>query len=93
MMIPLKARELRTALLRKGFVEEQGDHRWLRLYVGSRRTDVRTPISHGIPEYGVNLLKKVAQQLHLDQREFMDLVRCPLSRSAYADLMRKQGHV
>jgi len=91
-MTPLKPRELAAALKRKGFEEEGGDHVWLRLYIGTNRTYIRTKVSRGDLQYGDELLGQVAKRLHLSRSELESLIRCPLSQKDYAALMVERGH-
>jgi len=85
--------ELESALNSKGFVALEAGHIWYRLHDGGKRTHIRTKISHGIREYGVELLKNVAWQMHLTHRELDDFVVCPLTREGYIALMRERGHL
>ena len=88
-----KTRELESALASKGFQPLDAAHTWYRLYHGGRRTHIRTKVSHGIPEYGRDLLKKMADQMHLTRRELDQFVECPLTRDGYLDLLERGGHL
>ena len=84
-------KNLRRALLAKGFQEELTHHRVFRLVVGDRKTEIRTYLSHGVREYGDSLLAEVARQMHLRRSELDAFVHCPMSHEAYARLLRERG--
>jgi hypothetical protein len=85
----IKTRDIRSALLSKGFRSDNRDHEYLWLYVGERQTRVRTWLSYGIPEYGDDLLGKVKKQLGISKPQLIALVDCPLTYDEYvAHLMR-----
>lgn len=86
-------RDIRKALLDKGFEEENTHHEMYWLRVDGKRTSIRTRISNGKKEYGDNLLAQMARQVKLTRDEFDDLVDCPLSKEAYAKKLMEAGHV
>lgn len=90
-MKPRKAKEMLSALQRKGFVPASGDHAFLFLHVGGKKTSVRTMVSHGRGEYGDGLLKQVARQLWLSNAELDQLLDCPLTTEKYVDLLVENG--
>ena len=91
LMASLKTKDIVSALLRKGFREDNSHHRFYWLYDGGKKTNVRTFISHGSSEYSDNLLAKMRQQLRLDTKaQLFDLVKCPLSHQDYLDLLVKK---
>jgi len=92
-MSAIKTRDIEAALLRKGFRRDNTHHEYLWLYVGERQTNVRTLLSHGIPEYGDDLLAKIKKQLGLSKPQFLDLVGCPLTYEIYVDHLRKSGRI
>ncbi|MFT0899509.1 hypothetical protein [Candidatus Methanoprimaticola sp. MG2] len=57
------------------------------------KTRIRTKISHGEREIGDPLILKMARQLKLDKREFLELVDCNLSGNAYLQMMMDKGEV
>ena len=92
-MATRRTRDLEAALTTKGFHQDNNHHEMYRLYVGGRKTSVRTYISHGKSEYGDNLLGQIARQVKLRRAELDDLVDCPLDGEAYAALLIQRGHV
>lgn len=93
-MSAYKARIIEAALLAKGFQNIAAPHHemyWL--YVGGKKTGVRTRISRGIKEYGDDLLGAMARQLRVRRAELDDLILCPMSAGDYVELLREHGDV
>lgn len=86
-------KKIQGALERKGFAPNGSDHKVLRLYVNGKKTRIRTHLSHGLHEYGDNLLAIVARQLKLRRKQLDDLIDCPLSGEAYVNLLISSGEV
>lgn len=82
--MPRKPADVERALLNKGFRKKEGDHHFFIYHSkAGRKTAVFTKTSHGEREISDHLLGKMAKQVRLSNREFDDLVDCPLSRDAY----------
>lgn len=92
-MSTYKTREIKAVLTSKGFQEHESHHTILRLCVEGRITKIRTQISHGLSEYGDNLLSLMAKQLKLRRHELDDLIECPMTKEAYIDHLQKNGHI
>ena len=92
-MKPKKGDELIRGLKRKGFREENRDHKYLFLYVNEKKSSIRTKISHGIKEYDDNLLSLMARQVHLSSKQFIDLVACPLTHEKYIEILKEEGTI
>ncbi len=88
-----KTRELRRALTAKGFRQDNTHHEMYWLYLGSRKTSIRTRISHGSKDYGDNLLGQMARQLGLARADFDDLIDCPLSGAGSATMLQECGAI
>lgn len=86
-MATLKAREVKQALLKKGFRLFNNDHEYFILYVDGRKTRVKTKISHGEKEIDDGLIDLMKKQTHLSREEFLDLANCPLSGERYIELL------
>jgi predicted RNA binding protein YcfA (HicA-like mRNA interferase family) len=83
-----KARDVRRALLKKGFREDaKRDHCYYFIYVDERRSGIYTKISHGEMEIGSGLLSVMARQLRIDNPQFERLVDCDLSGEEYVRLV------
>lgn len=86
-----KTDKLDKALTKKGFRKESTHHEMYWLFVGERRSEIRTRISHGKKEYGDPLLGQMAKQMKLRRSQFDDFVECPLSQEDYINLLQQQG--
>lgn len=87
-------RAVEDALRRKGFVEEQKDHRYFYLYdEQGRRTAIFTKTSHSPShkDLGAPLLGQMAKQCGLKLPEFLELVDCTLDEVRYRALLRDRG--
>lgn len=85
-----KTKDIKVALIQKGFSQENRDHSFFFLYVNGLKTSIRTKISYGMKEYGDNLLAIVARQLHLSYKELNDLIDCPLSYENYISILKEK---
>lgn len=92
-MSAIKTKDIKSALLKKGFRSDNRHHEYLWLYVGDRKTGVMTWLSHGRSEYGEDLLAKVKKQLGVSKKQFFDLVGCPLNYETYVALLVKSGRI
>ncbi len=92
-MSAIKTRDIESALLSKGFRRDNRHHEYLWLYVEERRTSVRTWLSHGIREYGDDLLAKVKKELGISKPQLVALVRCPLSYDGYVNHLQTSGRI
>ena len=93
--MPRERKDLEAALERKGFVRDDRHHHYF-IYetMSGMRTPIRTRTSHGSAKYktlGNPLLAKMAKDCHLTNKEFLDLVDCPLEREAYDQLVDESG--
>ncbi len=91
--MPRDARDIIRGLTQKGFVQAQGDHHFFRLYIDGKKQTILTKVSHGEREIGDNLLGKMARQVGLTRRSFLDLVDCPLTLDRYIQLLRDAGQL
>lgn len=91
--MPRKAKDVTNNLLRKGFRQRQGGDKYFHLYVGDKKTQVFTLVSHGEKEIHDGLLGQMAKQTRLSKRLFLDLVDCPMSAEQYVEYLRERGDV
>jgi len=92
-MSTMKTKEVRSALLRKGFVQSNNDHEFFIFYLGTRKTAVRTKMSLGEKEFGDPLISMMSKELRLSKGQFAALVDCALTDKAYAAHLISSGHV
>lgn len=91
-MADIKTRNIQKALLKKGFQEKKSRHFKYILYdFKGRKIPIATIISHGYDAYSDNLLTRMAKQLSLEKSEFLDLIKCTLSREKYYEILREKG--
>ena len=84
-MVPSR-REVEAALDNKGFRKSNASHRYFIYYTTSgKKTTVRTMTSHGSGRQDISseLMSRMARQCKISNRDFADLVTCPLSRDEY----------
>ncbi len=90
----IKTRDIKSALLSKGFKVEESHHEFLWFYHNDKRTHIKTRISHGIEEYGPDLISAMKKQLKLNsKREIEDLLNCPMKEAEYIELLMKNGEL
>ncbi len=92
--MPRKHREVRSGLEKKGFSVEDGRKHIHFVYVDlqGRTTTARTMISHDASGADIDdrLLGKMAQQVGLDRRRFLDLIDCPLTQQKFDEIIAEQ---
>lgn len=90
-----KGRVIRRSLTKKGFAEEMTDHVVFVFSYDGRATSVSTHMSHGADgdDIGASLIGKMARQLFLSKKEFLDLIDCPMSEEDLREMLIREGHV
>jgi hypothetical protein len=89
-----KAREVRQALVRKGFREDgKRDHWYYFLYVDGRKSGIYTKISHNEPEIGTGLLSVMARQLRIGTAQFELFIDCKLTEEQYIRLLVETAQI
>ncbi len=87
-------RKIKSSLLKKGFVQQQGDHEYFYHEVNGKRTGPYTYLSHGSKPktYGDTLLKRMKLQLRLDSmQQVKDLLECPMSVEDYKSILKTKN--
>jgi len=91
--MPIKKKKVESSLERKGFVKKNGNHSFF-FYVTKSgiKTNIRTKTSYGTNhrDIGDNLLSCMARNCELNNKQFNDLIECPLSRDDYEQLLVNQ---
>jgi predicted RNA binding protein YcfA (HicA-like mRNA interferase family) len=82
-MTSLKSQKIIHSLTKKGFKRSESDHTFLVLYVDGRKSSMMTKVSHGGKDIGDPLINKMSMQVHLNKKNFIDLVNCPLRYEVY----------
>lgn len=91
-----KKRDIEAGLLNKGFRKVETDHSVFIYHTQENlKSRVRTKTSHGSNNQDIsdNLLSAMASQCKLTNKQFKDLIECPLDREAYEEILRKQNFV
>ena len=88
-------RSIDSALRKKGFSRDSdGDHvNYYFLCRNSKRSSVKTKMSHGMMGSTIddNIFSRMAHQLHLTKKQFLDLIDCLLDEEVYSEILRGQG--
>jgi hypothetical protein len=92
-MVARSTRAIKRALLKKGFTMRKTHHMEFRFMIGDTAFDIHTFLSHGLKDYGDNLLASMSKQLHLSKTELLRFIDCTMSGAEYAVLMRERGHI
>ncbi len=90
-----KSKEISKILLKKGFKLDNTHHQYYYFYdADDKRTPVYTYISHGIDEYGNDLMTKLKKQLKFQQtKDCEDFLDCPLTKEDYLKLLKNNGEL
>lgn len=91
--MPLKVREVRSALTSKGFKLSEKDHHFYYLYQDGKKTQIRTKVSHGESEIGDPTCGLMARQMKLTGPQFREFVDCKLKSEEYVELLIKGAHL
>jgi len=84
------AKKALKSLKKKGFSEYDGDHKFLEYYHKGKLI-LHTKISHGEKELNSYLIAQMSKQCKISKNEFLDLVNCPLSATAYNRMLIDLG--
>lgn len=81
-------------LKKKGFVDNKNksdDHLYLD-YFHNGKYILYTKVSHGsTKDIDISLIKQMANQCKLSNKDFQDLANCPLSKEGYLAKLKVQG--
>jgi len=94
--MPFKQRDVESSLLAKGFKKVDGDHSFFTYYsLDDKKSRVWTKTSHGTGHKDLSdgLISNMAKQCKLNNSQFRDLIRCPLSRAEYEAILAEKGLV
>jgi len=91
--MPIDRRLIESNLIKKGFVEEDSDHKYFYHEYNGKRTGIYTFTSHGsgYKIYNDNLISMMKKQLKLDTNsQAKDLFQCPMSGEEYNQILLKK---
>lgn len=88
-MPALKAKKVKSALLKKGFVidNSRDHHNFFEFFIGDTMYS-RTHTSHNDQDINDYLIGQMSRQCQLNKKQFMDLVNCPLSKTEYEKILK-----
>jgi hypothetical protein len=89
----LKTKDIKSNLCKKGFVEDNKDHKYFCFYYKGKLTALRTKFSHSANEVDENLIHLMAAQIHLTKGEFVKFVVCQISEQEYIEIQKGLGNL
>jgi hypothetical protein len=92
-MATLKAKEVESNILKKGFVKLNNDHKRFWLVVDGKTIGIRTFTSHNGQDINDYLQSQMAKQLKITKKEFADFAACKLSESDYINILKNKGEL
>ena len=78
--------DIEASLLRKGFQKIDGDHHFYIYWnLSGKKTMKKTKMSHGTSHKSIGdiLLGKMAKQIGISKKSFIELIDCTLDRNNY----------
>lgn len=96
MRVPLDRRDVEAGLERKGFVLAERDHRFFTYYnTAGQKTSVwtKTSLGTGYKTLSDDLIGKMAKQCGLTNKQFKDLIACPLSQDQMEAILIQNGRI
>lgn len=88
----LDSKKVCKSLIKKGFVEEQGDHRYFNL-IHEGKQILHTKVSHNNQDINEYLIAQMKRQCHLEKKDFLDLINCPLTHDNYIKKLKEKGTI
>lgn len=85
--MPLKSRDVESALTKKGFKKTEGDHHIYFLWHNGKKTAVRTKISHNVADIHDRDCGYIARQMKITGPQFKNFVDCRLEAAAYCQIL------
>ncbi|MFV1980268.1 MAG: hypothetical protein ACC655_03875 [Rhodothermia bacterium] len=94
-MAPRDRKNIKKALLKKGFKQVPGDHQRFKLIVDGHLAGISTMLSRGsgYKIYNDELLAKMSLQLKLSKVDLRRFIDCPMTAKEYLQKLREHGHL
>lgn len=90
--MPIKTREAKNSLLKKGFQQRNSDHVYFDFYYEGKKTRSYTFFSHGTNEIDDSLLSTMKKQLQFDTiKQVRELFDCPFLEKHIIEILRKKN--
>ena len=91
-----KAKDLKKALLKKGFEinPKQQHHESYYLVVDGKRSHIHTYFSHSMSDYSTSLMGKMKKQLKFIETNLAEkFFDCPMSKEEYLNMLRDNNEI
>jgi hypothetical protein len=82
-----KARDVKRALLAKGFREDPSHHWYYRFYHEGKKSPIYTKISHSATDLSKMLCGAMARQMKLTSPQFEEFVECTITAEKYTTIL------
>jgi hypothetical protein len=89
----LKTKDIKSNLLRKGFIEDNKDHKYFYFCHNGKPSRIRTKFSHSANEIDDNLIHLMAKQIHLTKGEFVKFAVCEIGEQEYIEIQKGLGNL
>jgi len=89
-MVVFKKKKVESTLKKKGFAKENTHHKYFRLFVNEKDTGIFTKTSHGGKDIDDFHIFCMSQELGLDKKEFLDIIKCPIDKNKLISLYRNK---
>ena len=89
--MPIETRKFTQNLLKKGFIEKEGHHRYFFHIHDGKETGIKTKVSHTrkMKDISNDLISQIKKQLKLNNNsQVKDLANCPMSEKDYIDFLQ-----
>jgi hypothetical protein len=87
-MAVLDSKDVHKSLLKKGFVESNSHHKMYEYYYDGKFI-LHTHASHNGQDIDDYLIAKMKSQCKLDKKQFIDLIKCPLTKERYIEILKE----
>jgi predicted transcriptional regulator len=89
----LKTKDIKSNLCKKGFVEDNKDHKFFYFSHNGKPSAIHTKFSHSANEVDDNLIHLMANQIHLTKSEFVKFVVCEINEQEYTEIQKGLGNL
>jgi len=89
-MAVFKANKVIGSLLKKGFVKSNSHHRYYEFWHNGKLVS-KTFSSHSGEDVHEHIISKMSKQCQLTKSEFSELIKCPLTKEKYIEILTEKG--
>ena len=88
-MTVLKIKDIISSMTKKGFkLDVDGKHKRLIYMHNGKISSIVTHYSHSSDQIGDFLIRKMADQIKISKKQFLQLIECTLSADGYLQLVK-----